>query len=74
MVEQKILVTLGVSSLSDWKPTSERRRFTPRTRAAKDAMIMEEVERLKVHALKIGKPVDSMHVNGPVPYLEVVVI
>ena len=36
-------------------------------------MIMEEVERLKVHALNIGKPVDSMHVNGPVPYLEVVV-
>lgn len=35
-------------------------------------MIIAEVERLKVHALKTGKPVDSMHINGPVPYQIVV--
>ncbi|KAJ3477671.1 hypothetical protein NLI96_g10305 [Meripilus lineatus] len=72
LVEQKILRTLGVDSLTDWKIASERRRFTPRSRGAKDAMIIAEVERLKVHALKTGKPVDSMHINGPVPYQIVV--
>ncbi|KAI0081287.1 hypothetical protein K474DRAFT_1636018 [Panus rudis PR-1116 ss-1] len=72
LVEQKILNTLGVQSLPDWHITSERRRFTPRTRAGKDAMIMAEVERMKAYALKTGKPVDSMHINGPVPYQVVV--
>ncbi|KAI0067549.1 hypothetical protein BV25DRAFT_1846593 [Artomyces pyxidatus] len=72
LVEQKILGTLGVASLPDWKITSERRRFTPVTRAAKDAMIVKEVERMKAHALKTGGVVDSMHINGPVPYQAVV--
>lgn len=68
LVEQKILNTLGVSALSDWKITGQRRRFTPRTRAAKDILIREEVARMKAYAMKTGGSVDSMHINGPVPY------
>ncbi|RDX45632.1 hypothetical protein OH76DRAFT_1457535 [Lentinus brumalis] len=72
LVELKILRTLGVDSLPDWNITAPRRRFTPRTRAGKDAMIRAEVERMKAHALKTGDSVDSMHINGPVPYQVVV--
>ncbi|CAL1707473.1 unnamed protein product [Somion occarium] len=72
LVEQKTLRILGVNSLPDWHIKGERRRFTPRTRAGKDAMIMEEVARMKAHALKTGRPVDSMHLNGPVPYQVVI--
>ncbi|EMD37741.1 hypothetical protein CERSUDRAFT_65344 [Gelatoporia subvermispora B] len=72
LVELKILKTLGVDSLPDWKITTERKRFTPRTRAGKDVMIMEEVERMKAHAIKTGGTVDSMHINGPIPYQVVV--
>lgn len=72
LIELKILKSLGVDSLPNWHIRSPRRRFTPRTRAGKDAMIMEEVERMKMHALQTGKPVDSMHINGPVPYQVVV--
>ncbi|KAI0692356.1 hypothetical protein C8T65DRAFT_669751 [Cerioporus squamosus] len=68
LVELKILRTLEVDSLPDWKITAPRRRFTPRTRAGKDAMIRAEVERMKAHALTTGDTVDSMHINGPVPY------
>ena len=35
-------------------------------------MIISEVERMKAHALKSGGIVDSMHINGPVPYQVVV--
>lgn len=72
LVEQKILNTLGVESLSDWKITGVRRRYTPRTRAGKDSMIIQEVERLKAHALRTGGVVDSMHINGPVSYQVIV--
>lgn len=72
LVELKILQTLGTSSLPDWKIERERIRFTPRTRAGKDAMILEELERMKAHALKTGGTVDSMHMNGPVAYQVVV--
>ncbi|GBE81529.1 hypothetical protein SCP_0312580 [Sparassis crispa] len=72
LVELKILQTLGVDSLPDWKITRDRKRFTPRTRAGKDTMIIEEVERMKAHALRTGGIVDSMHINGPVPYQVVV--
>ncbi|THH08899.1 hypothetical protein EW146_g8844 [Bondarzewia mesenterica] len=72
LVEQKILNTLGVTSLPSWKITGERRRFTPRTRAGKDALIVEEVERLKAHAMKTGGTVESMHLNGPVQYQVIV--
>ncbi|RPD78557.1 hypothetical protein L226DRAFT_457171 [Lentinus tigrinus ALCF2SS1-7] len=72
LIETKILQTLGVDSLPDWTITAPRRRFTPRTRAGKDAMIMAEVERMKAHALKTGGAVDSMHINGPVQYQVVV--
>ena len=72
LVEQKILNTLGVESLSDWKITGARRRYTPRTRAGKDSMIIQEVERLKAHALRTGGVVDSMHINGPVSYQVIV--
>lgn len=72
LVEQKILNTLGVTSLPDWQIKTERMRFTPRTRAGKDALIMAEVERMRAYALQSGKPVDSMHINGPVPYQVIV--
>ncbi|TFY74101.1 hypothetical protein EWM64_g9911 [Hericium alpestre] len=72
LVEQKILDTLGVSRLEEWHITGERRRFAPQTRAGKDALIREEVERLKAHAIRTGGTVDSMHINGPVPYAVVV--
>jgi len=72
LVEQKVLNTLGVTSLPDWHITTQRKRFTPRTRAGKDALIVQEVERLKAHSLKTGKPVESMHINGPVPYQVIV--
>ncbi|KAI0644403.1 hypothetical protein C8Q79DRAFT_912726 [Trametes meyenii] len=72
LVELKILRELGVNRLPDWKITGPRRRFVPRTRAGKDAMIIEEVERMKVHAAKTGGVIDSMHINGPVPYQVVV--
>ncbi|KAI0041388.1 hypothetical protein FA95DRAFT_1565428 [Auriscalpium vulgare] len=68
LVEQKILRTLGVEALPDWQITGARRRYTPTTRAGKDAMIMQEVERLKAHARETGGVVDSMHIDGPVPY------
>jgi len=68
LCEMKILQTLGVSSLPDWKIDGPRKRFPPRTRAGKDVMIMAEVERMKAHAMKTGGVVESMHVNGPVPY------
>jgi hypothetical protein len=29
---------------------------------------MEEVERMKAHALKTGGVVESIHINGPVEY------
>ena len=68
LVELKILRALGVDSLPNWHVVGPRRRFTPRTLAGKDSMIMEEVERMKVHARLMGGHVDSMHLNGPVPY------
>ncbi|KZS90207.1 hypothetical protein SISNIDRAFT_479583 [Sistotremastrum niveocremeum HHB9708] len=68
LVELKTLKDLGVASLPDWKITGPRRRFPPRTRAGKDATIMEEVARLKAHAEETGGVVDSMHINGPVVY------
>ena len=72
LVELKILRSLGVDSLPRWHIVGPRRRFTPRTRANKDAMIMEEVERMKAHAHLTGGNVDSMHLNGPVPYQVIV--
>lgn len=72
LCELKILRTLGVASLPDWKITGTRRRFTPRTRAGKDKTIMQEVERMKAYAEKFGGEVESMHLNGPVPYQVIV--
>ncbi|EJF60388.1 hypothetical protein BD309DRAFT_868296 [Dichomitus squalens] len=72
LVELKVLRELGVDALPEWKIAAPRMRFTPRTRAAKDAMILDELERMKAHALKTGGTVDSMHINGPVPYATVV--
>jgi hypothetical protein len=68
LCELKILQTIGVESLPDWKITGPRRRFPPRTRAGKDSTIMQEVDRMKAHAEKFGGEVESMHLNGPVPY------
>ncbi|KAM5543274.1 hypothetical protein V8D89_003148 [Ganoderma adspersum] len=68
LVEAKILRALGVPALPEWTIAAPRRRFTPRTRAGKDAMIREEVERMKAHARATAGTVDSMHLNGPVPY------
>lgn len=64
--------TLGVDALPGWQIEAPRRRFTPRTRAGKDAMIIAEVERMKAHASKTGTTVDSIHINGPVPYQVIV--
>ena len=72
LVEQKILNELGVQSLPNWHITTQRKRFTPRTRAGKDALIIAEVERLKAHSLKTGTSFESMHINGPVQYQVVV--
>ena len=72
LVERKILRTLGVPALPEWTIAAPRRRFTPRTRAGKDAMIREEVERMKAYARATGGLVDSMHIDGPVPYQVVV--
>ncbi|OJT02500.1 hypothetical protein TRAPUB_6972 [Trametes pubescens] len=72
LVELKILRELGAERLPDWKIAAPRRRFVPWTRTGKDATIIEEVERMKAHALKTGGSVDSMHINGPVPYQVVV--
>jgi hypothetical protein len=72
LCELKILNTLGVSSLPDWKITKPRARWMSRSRPGKDTLIMEEVERLKAHAEQTGRPVVSMHVHGPVPYQVVV--
>ncbi len=72
LVELKILKALGKDSLPDWKITAPRRRFTPRTRAGKDVMIIDEVSRMKAYAMKTGGKVDSMHINGPVPYATVI--
>lgn len=62
------------SAVKDWKITSKRCRFTPRTRAGKDAMIIAEVERMKAHSMKTGGAymVDTMHINGPVPYQTII--
>lgn len=71
-MEAKILRALGVPALPEWTIAAPRRRFTPRTRAGKDAMIREEVGRMKAHARATGGTVDSMHLDGPVPYQVVV--
>ncbi|KAL5510986.1 hypothetical protein ACEPAG_3705 [Sanghuangporus baumii] len=62
------------SAMKDWKIVGKRRRFTPRTRAGKDAMIIAEVERMKVHELRTSGAykVDSMHIDGPVLYQTVI--
>ncbi|PAV15566.1 hypothetical protein PNOK_0842400 [Pyrrhoderma noxium] len=69
-------ISVGKSAVKDWKITRKRRRFTPRTRAGKDVMINAEVERMKSYALKSGGAykVNSMHINGPVPYQTVIPI
>lgn len=69
-------IGVGKSAVKDWKITRKRRRFTPRTRAGKDVMINAEVERMKSYALKSGGAykVNSMHINGPVPYQTVIPI
>jgi len=66
LVELKTLQCLGVSSLPDWKITTERKRYTPRTRAGKDALIAAELARMKEHAEKTGGVVDSMHLKTEV--------
>ena len=48
LVERKTLRALGVARLP-FKPTTERRRLVPKTRAAKDAMLEEERRRLAEH-------------------------
>ncbi|KAH8115114.1 hypothetical protein DFH11DRAFT_146876 [Phellopilus nigrolimitatus] len=65
---------VDLSSLKYWKIASKRRRYTPRTRAGKDSMIIAEVERMKEHAAKTNGAykVDSMHINGPVPYQTII--
>ena len=68
LIEQKTLQELGVFALPDWKITGARTRFTPRTRAGKNARILEELERMKAHADETGGVVDSMHINGIVKY------
>ena len=42
--------------------------------AGKDAMIVAEVERMKAHELRTGGAykVESMHINGRVPYQTVI--
>ncbi|KAI5117178.1 hypothetical protein M0805_008157 [Coniferiporia weirii] len=62
------------ATMKDWKIANKRRRFTPRTRGGKDEMIIAEVARMKEHALRSGGAykVDSMHINGPVPYQTVI--
>ncbi len=76
-MEQVILRALkenGVDSASSWKPSTPRKRFTPRTRAGKDVLINEEVGRMKAYSMKTGGAyqVESIHVNGPVPYQTVI--
>lgn len=68
LVELKTLRELDVTSLPEWKALGTRNRFTPRTRAGKNARIAEELERMQIHAAKTGSSVDSMHANGIVPY------
>ena len=75
-MEQVIIRALkenGIESASNWKPTTPRVRFTPRTRAGKDILINEEIARMKAFAKKAGGSykVESMHANGPVPYATV---
>ncbi|THH08763.1 hypothetical protein EW145_g2487 [Phellinidium pouzarii] len=79
LTELVILRALGengidAAKMKDWKITGKRRRFTPRTRGGKDAMIIAEVARMKQYALRSGGAikVDSMHINGPVPYQTVI--
>ncbi|OCB87948.1 hypothetical protein A7U60_g4905 [Sanghuangporus baumii] len=76
LVVLRALEEIGInkSVMKDWKIAGKRRRFTPRTRAGKDAMIIAEVERMKAHERRTGGAykVDSMHLNGPVPYQTVI--
>jgi len=64
---------LSEDELAKWKPTRPRCRFTPRTRAAKDAMINAELSRMREYEQKSGGAykIDSMHINGPMQYLVV---
>jgi hypothetical protein len=63
LVELKTLRSLGVTSLPDWKIMSERKRFPPTTGPRKNALIQEQLERMKEHARKTGGMVNSMHLN-----------
>ena len=64
LVEQKILNSLNVKSLPNWKITGPRDRFHPRTAPGKAARIRGELDRLLEEAKKTGEVVDSVHLRG----------
>jgi len=63
LIELKTLHDLDCDWI-DFKPTRERYRFLPRTKAKKDALINEEIQRLKEWEKKTGQEYTSMHENG----------
>ncbi|KZT57822.1 hypothetical protein CALCODRAFT_555099 [Calocera cornea HHB12733] len=63
LVELKTLKALNANAV-DFKITRDRFRFMPRTKGRKDALIDQELERLKEHSKKTGKPVISQHLSG----------
>jgi len=63
LIELKTLKDLDLDWV-DFKMTAPRYRFMPRTKAKKDALIQEELQRLNEWSEKTGRPYESMHENG----------
>jgi len=64
LVEQKILKSLGKSSLPEWHVTGPRERWHPTTAPGKQARVQGELARMLEESKKTGEVVDSVHLRG----------
>ncbi|EJU05894.1 hypothetical protein DACRYDRAFT_62612 [Dacryopinax primogenitus] len=65
LVELKTLKALGLDRL-DYKITRDRQRIRPLRMDFWEPQLQVELDRLRAHAAKTGKPVRSAHANGVV--------
>jgi len=65
LVELKTLKELGLDRV-DYKITGKRERLVSPRVAITNKLLEEELQRLKLHSEKTGKPVDSMRLNTEV--------
>jgi len=65
LLELKTLRELGLDRL-DFKPTRERKRFYPRTKARRDAEVIRELKFLKEHEEKTGEKYETLNKDGKI--------